>query len=73
MSDRYVVEPDLAFIKELGELGGDSLKKCFQCATCSVACPISPGHPALSQKGNDRGKLGIEGQAHRQPRHLALP
>ncbi|MBG0776213.1 MAG: quinone-interacting membrane-bound oxidoreductase complex subunit QmoC [Desulfovibrionaceae bacterium] len=36
------IEPDLQFIKELQEVGGESLKKCYQCATCSVACPISP-------------------------------
>jgi quinone-modifying oxidoreductase subunit QmoC len=36
------IEPDLQFVKELQAVGGDSLKKCYQCATCSVACPISP-------------------------------
>ncbi|MDY6823824.1 MAG: quinone-interacting membrane-bound oxidoreductase complex subunit QmoC [Thermodesulfobacteriota bacterium] len=42
MTDRYVAEPDLEFVNEVIGLGGDSLKKCFQCATCSVVCPISP-------------------------------
>jgi len=36
------IEPDLQFVKELQAVGGESLKKCYQCATCSVACPISP-------------------------------
>jgi quinone-modifying oxidoreductase, subunit QmoC len=35
------VQPDLEFIKSLKEAGGDTLKKCFQCATCSVMCPLS--------------------------------
>ena len=35
------VQPDLEFIRELKTAGGDTLKKCFQCATCSVACPLS--------------------------------
>ena len=40
------ITPDLEFIKELQAVGGESVKKCYQCATCSVACPISPsGNP----------------------------
>ena len=35
------VQPDLEFIRTLKAAGGDTLKKCFQCATCSVACPLS--------------------------------
>ena len=42
MAERYLVEPDVGFIKEVVSLGGADLKKCFQCATCSVVCPISP-------------------------------
>jgi quinone-modifying oxidoreductase subunit QmoC len=39
-------DPDLEFIKSLKETGGDSLKKCYQCASCSVACPLSSDqHP----------------------------
>lgn len=42
MSDAHLVDPDVGFIKEVSKLGGQDVKKCFQCATCSVACPISP-------------------------------
>jgi quinone-modifying oxidoreductase subunit QmoC len=37
-----MVEPDLNFIKGLTESGAETLKKCYQCATCSVVCNISP-------------------------------
>ncbi len=37
-----MVEPDLNFIKGLTAAGAETLKKCYQCATCSVVCNIAP-------------------------------
>lgn len=42
MSQPLKVEPDLEFIRRLKETGGETLKKCYQCATCSVVCERSP-------------------------------
>lgn len=45
MEGEYL-KPDVKFIKEIARSGGDTLKKCYQCATCSVVCPQSPdGNP----------------------------
>ena len=35
---QITIKPDLEFARALEEAGGESLKKCYQCATCSVAC-----------------------------------
>jgi quinone-modifying oxidoreductase subunit QmoC len=44
------VEPDLNFIKFLKSAGGDTLKKCYQCATCSVVCPLSDDKKPFPRK-----------------------
>ncbi len=50
MAQTVRIEPDVQFIKELQASGGESLKKCYQCATCSVACPISPASNPYPRK-----------------------
>ncbi len=44
------VRPDLEFIDYLKGVGGDTLKKCYQCATCSVVCPLSSDEKPFPRK-----------------------
>ena len=50
MPDPYLVKPDGAFLRRLLESGGEDLKKCYQCATCSVVCELSVGKKAFPRK-----------------------
>ncbi len=57
---RKLVGADLEFIRYLRDNGGDTLKKCYQCATCSVACSLSPKEYAFPRKEMIQASWGMK-------------
>jgi quinone-modifying oxidoreductase subunit QmoC len=41
MTETLMVNPDTKFIRDVLAEGGEDLKKCYQCATCSSVCALS--------------------------------
>ncbi len=60
MTEKYLAQPDLGFISQVRGLGGETLKKCYQCATCSVACPIAPENSPFPRKEMIAASWGLK-------------
>ncbi len=60
MTEKYLAQPDLGFIAQVRGLGGETLKKCYQCATCSVACPIAPENSPFPRKEMIAASWGLK-------------
>ena len=50
MTVRVTIDADLNFVQGLIHHGGADLKKCYQCSTCTVACPLTPDEAPFPRK-----------------------
>lgn len=50
MAEYKQLQPDLEFIRGVMASGGDTVNRCYQCATCSVVCPLSTEESPFPRK-----------------------
>ncbi|KJR43791.1 heterodisulfide reductase subunit E, partial [Candidatus Magnetoovum chiemensis] len=67
MGDETIFKPDLDFVRGLKDGGAENLKKCYQCATCSVVCQLSTDERPFPRKEMILAQWGIKDQLAKDP------
>ena len=60
MTETLVVNPDTKFIRDVLGEGGEDLKKCYQCATCSSVCALSSEEIPFPRKQMIQAQWGLK-------------
>ena len=67
MAQATLIEPDLQFIEKIKASGGDAVKKCFQCASCSTICSLSPDDRPFPRKEMMWAQWGLRDRLQKDP------
>ena len=59
-NERIAINGDLEFVQELLGSGAAELKYCYQCATCTVVCPITPDESPFPRKEMVYAQFGLK-------------
>jgi quinone-modifying oxidoreductase subunit QmoC len=62
-----VISPDINFVKDIIASGGDTVKKCFQCAACSVVCNATPDERPFPRKEMLYAQWGLKDRLFGSP------
>ena len=62
-----IIEPDLKFAQEVMGMGGEDLQRCYQCATCTVVCPISPEDSPFPRREMLWAQWGLKDKLMKDP------
>ncbi len=62
-----IVQPDPELIREVMAAGGGDLKKCYQCATCSVTCDLSTDDASFPRRQMLAAQWGLKDRLMEDP------